>query len=117
MHHLHVETKSLLLDDHLKLHASQLRQKSQLSTHPLHNLIPQKSDLRKKKATIYDNWSGKTITIANNNSNTSITKDIISQNMTTIHTMAVKEGLQSLDPNPILMQPAPEINPAEQSLP
>ena len=37
--------------------------------------------------------------------------------MTTIHTIVVKKCLQSFGPNPVLMQPAPKINPAEQSLP
>src|SRR5437867_1131310 len=39
--HLHQETKTLPLSNHLKLHASQLKQKSQLPTHPLHNLTKQ----------------------------------------------------------------------------
>ena len=60
---LHIETKTLLLSNHLKLHATQLRQNSQLPTHPLHNLLPQPADLRKKKETIFDNWSGTIITI------------------------------------------------------
>jgi len=36
--HLHEETKTLPLKEHLKLHSSQLRQKSQLPNHPLHSL-------------------------------------------------------------------------------
>jgi len=36
--HLHEETKVLPLEDHLKLHSSQLRQKTQLPTHPLHTI-------------------------------------------------------------------------------
>ena len=64
--HLHIETKTLPLSNHLKLHASQLRQKSQLPAHP-HNLLPQPAGLREMKETIFDNWSGKTITIKNDN--------------------------------------------------
>ena len=44
--HLHTEAKVLPLSNHLRLHASQLRQKSQLPTHPLHNLLPQPAGLR-----------------------------------------------------------------------
>src|SRR6185436_17259905 len=36
--HLHIETKTLPLSNHLKLHATQLRQKSQLPTHPLYTI-------------------------------------------------------------------------------
>ena len=114
--HLHTEAKILPLSNHLKLHASQLRQKSQLRTHPLHNLLPQPAGLREKKKTIFDNWSGTTITIKNDNNNTSTT-ELITQNLKTIHTIAVDECIRSYKPNSILAQPAPNINPSEQSLP
>src|SRR6476661_4009815 len=39
--HLHTETQVLPLSTHLKLHASQLRQKAQFPTHPLHSLTNQ----------------------------------------------------------------------------
>ena len=41
----------------------------------------------------------------------------ITQNLKAIHTIAVAECRQSYNPNPILAQPAPNINPSEQSLP
>ena len=107
--HLHIETKTLPLSNHLKLHASQLRQKFQLPTHPLHNFLPQPAGLRKIKKTIFDNWSGTTITIKNDNNNTPTTERI-TQNLKAIHTIAVDECLQSYKPNPILAQPAPNIN-------
>src|SRR3989442_15556836 len=61
------------------------------------------------KQTIFENWSGKTIDINNNNTMPS-TPDSISQNLKTIHTMAVSECLKSYKPNPILAQSAPNIN-------
>src|SRR6185436_19186749 len=72
--HLHIETRTLPLSNHLKLHATQLRQKSQLSTHPLHNLLPQPAVCTKMKATIFGNWSGTTMTIKNDNNNASTTE-------------------------------------------
>src|SRR4029077_19446839 len=114
--HLHIETKILPLSNHIKLHASQLRQKSQLPTHPLHNLVPQPTGLREMKETIFDNWSGKTITIKKDN-NKNPTTELITQNLKAIHTIAVDECIQSYKPNPILAQPAPNTNPSEQSLP
>src|SRR6478609_5210346 len=44
--HLHTETEILPLRNHVKLHASQLRQKAQLSTHPLHPLTKQNQSCR-----------------------------------------------------------------------
>jgi hypothetical protein len=38
-HHLHAETLTLPITEHLKLRASQLRNKSQLPLHPLHILL------------------------------------------------------------------------------
>src|SRR2546425_4691904 len=90
--------------------------KSQLPTHPLHNLTKQAVCTRRMKQTIFENWSGKTIDINNNNTIPS-TPDSISQNLKSIHTLAVSECLQSYKPNPILAQPAPNINVSEQSFP
>ena len=53
--HLHIETKTLPLKYHLKLHASQLRQKALLTTHPLHDLTQPDTSLRKMKETIFHN--------------------------------------------------------------
>src|SRR5207248_2695928 len=64
--HLHKETKTLPLSNHLKLHASQLRQKSQHTTHPLHDLTKQSQCPRKKKQTIFDDWGKQTVTISIN---------------------------------------------------
>ena len=46
--HLHSETKILPLQNHLKLHASQLTQKASHPTHPLHPLTTQKAHPRYK---------------------------------------------------------------------
>jgi hypothetical protein len=113
--HLHKETETLPLSNHLKLHASQLKQKAQLSTHPLHDLTQQTKCPRNLKQTIFDSRSRKTFNI-NNNANPP-TPDSIAQNIKTIHTMAVDECLKSYGPNPILSQPAPSIDKSEQSLP
>ena len=48
--HLHAETKVLPIHQHLQLHASQIRQKAQHPTHPLHKLTihPHTPRLKKK---------------------------------------------------------------------
>src|SRR5688572_30298379 len=114
--HLHKETKTLPLSNHLKLHASQLRQKSQLPTHPLHNLTKQSQCPRKKKQTIFDDWGKKTVSITNSNT-IPTTPETISQNLKTIQTTIADECLKSYEPNSILSEPAPDINPSEQTLP
>ena len=86
--HLHKETTTLPLSNHLKLHASQLRQKSQLPTHPLHDLIKQSECPRKKKQTIFNDWGKKTVSISNSNT-IPPTPETISQNLKTIHTTIV----------------------------
>ena len=56
--HLHTETKILPIKDHLKLHASQLRQKAQLQSHPLNSLTkmkPSRKIIKLKRPTIFDN--------------------------------------------------------------
>ena len=113
--HLHRETKTLPLSNHLKLHASQLRQKCQDNKHPLHNLTRQALCPRRMKQTIFDNWSDKTINIDNKDINPP-TPETITKNLKIIHTISVNECIKSYKPNPILSQPAPDIHNSEQSL-
>ena len=49
--HLHDETHTLPIREHLQLHASQIRQKSQHPTHPLHYITTQHPDVRNKQHT------------------------------------------------------------------
>jgi hypothetical protein len=46
--HLHIETDILPLKEHLKLHASQLKQKSKLPSRPIHSLLKQPKPYRHK---------------------------------------------------------------------
>src|SRR6476469_4785043 len=55
--HLQTETEILPLRHHLKLHASQLRQKAHLPTHPLHPRTKQNQSRGQKKPTIFENNS------------------------------------------------------------
>src|SRR6185436_14779040 len=53
IHHLHQETLVLPLTTHLKLHASQLKEKTKLTNHPLHPLRMQPKPPRDMKTTIF----------------------------------------------------------------
>ena len=111
--HLHAETLVLPIKEHLQLHASQYRQKSQHTEHPLHHLTRQPPNPRHMKETIYDNvnYTTNLDTPPDNTTHTTI-----KQNMKTIHTQLVHDYTQSLH-NKILNTKPPPINPAEQSLP
>ena len=55
--HLHDETKVLRIDTHLKLHATQLKQLTQISIHSLHDFNAYSDPPRNKTATIFHNNS------------------------------------------------------------
>src|SRR5215469_7278343 len=61
------------------------------------------------KETIFENWNNKTINI-HNNSAIPHTLESIAQNLKKIHTIAVDECLKSYTLNPIISQPAPDVN-------
>ena len=111
--HLHTETQILPLSTHLKLHASQLRQKAQLPTHPLHSLTKQNPSRRQMKQTIFENTSFTTNHDANP---TNTTETTVQRNIREIHHSIVENHLQSLKLNKIINQPTPPINIDEQNL-
>ena len=53
--HLHDETHNLPIREHLQLHTSQIRQKSQQPKHPLHYITTQQTTPRHNKQTTYNN--------------------------------------------------------------
>jgi len=113
--HLHDETSTLPLQQHLTLHASQLKQKSQLPTHPLHAISQNITPPRPMKQTIFHNWKYPMINIPSDPILT--TNDTISQNMKTIHTTIVQNYLTHRLPNKVLKQTPPVINKSEETLP
>src|SRR4029077_17169820 len=64
--HFHQETQVLQLSTHLKLHASQLKEKTKLSQHPLHQLRMQPEPPRKMKKNIYQENNDYTTDIETN---------------------------------------------------
>merc|ERR1712074_459795 len=86
--HLHEETKILPIDKHLKLHASQLRQKSQDPDHPLHHITTQPRNPRNKKQTIFKN-ENYTVNIDTPPQDT--TEQTIKLNMKTIHSTITQQ--------------------------
>jgi hypothetical protein len=112
--HLHDETQVLPLDIHLKLQASQLKQKAQLATHPLHKYTTQQQAARNMKQTIFHNNN---YTTNINNASTDITEQDIQRNIKSIHTTVVANYLANRKHNKIINEPAPKINETEQTLP
>ena len=108
--HLHNETNILPLNAHLKLHSSQLRQKSQHTTHPLHKFTVLTENERHKKQTIFDNNNNYTVNI--NTKSDLICEDLIQSNLKLIHSHIVSNHL-SQRPNKVLQDQTPSVSPAE----
>jgi len=112
--HLHEETKTLPLKEHLKLHSSQLRQKSQLPNHPLHSLNIHNPKSRYIRQTIFQN---RNYTTNYDNNQNLFTENTIEENKKRIHSDIVNNYIQSKEPNKILNQIAPEISKNEENIP
>jgi hypothetical protein len=111
--HLHVETKVLPIKEHLKLQASQLRQKAQLQTHPLNKLTKLDSSKILKRPTIFDNTNH---TINYDDNQNLFTKETIELNKKRIHTDITAEYISEIEPNKVINKIAPEINKHEENL-
>ena len=109
--HLHNETNILPLNAHLKLHSSQLRQKSQHPTHPLHKFTVLTEKERHKKQTIFDNNNNYTVNI--NTKSDLICEDLIQSNLKLIHSHIVSNHLSQRPPNKVLQDQTPSVSPAE----
>ena len=112
-HHLHHETKVLPIDLHLNLHASNYRQKTNLPTHPNHNLNGIPTPNRNMKTTIFHK-AAKLITKPKTNHTT---PDQITTNIKANHTLAVKNYHKSLPPHKLTNQPFLQAHPSEKTLP
>ena len=113
--HLHDETQILPIKQHLQLHASQLLQKSEHITHPLHHLTLQPPATRKQKQSIFHPDYQHITRIKTNKKDTQ--EDNIKKNLKTIHTTTVNTYLMNRAPNKTINQIPPEINRTEEDLP
>ena len=108
------ESSILPLKQHLKLHASQLNQKSKSTTHPLHSLQNPKKCKKLRKKTIFNDKTGlvdpKLALTVNEH-------DSIKGNMKTIHTTIVFDYLTHRNNNKVINIIPPEINLSEKTLP
>ena len=109
--HLHNETSILPLNAHLKLHSSQLRQKSQHPTHPLYKFTVLTENERHKKQTIFDKNNNYTVNI--NMKSDLICEDLIQSNLKLIHSHIVSNHLSQRPPNKVLQDQTPSVSPAE----
>jgi hypothetical protein len=112
--HLHEETKVLPLREHLKLHSSQLRLKTQISTHPLNKLNNKNPKSRHIRETIFDN---KDFTINPKLNHNTITNTTIEKKKTFIHSKIVKIYTNQKARNKVIDSIAPEIDKHEETLP
>ena len=113
IHHLHDKTLILPIHEHLQLHASQYKQKTQHPSHPLHKHTTYFNTPRLKK-TIFNNR--RYTTNIPTDSHTFTTTDI-ETNMRNIYTYTVSRHLATRDNNKTLRTPPPNISSSEQILP
>ena len=112
--HLHDETLTLPIHEHLQLHASQYKQKTQHPSHPLHKHTTYFNTPRLKKNTIFNN--GRYTTNIPTDPHTVTTTDI-KTNMRHIHTSIVSRHLATRGNNKILRTPPPHTSSSEEILP
>ena len=112
--HLHDETLTLPIHEHLQLHTSQYKQKTQHPSHPLHKHTTYINTPRLKKPTIFNN--GHYTTSIPTDPHTVTTTDI-KTNMCHIHTSIVSRHLATRGNNTILRTPPPHTCSSEERLP
>ena len=112
--HLHDETNILPIQKHLQLHASQVRQKSQYPSHPLHRYTAHNTSQRQKKPTTFNN-SRYTTNIPTDPCN--VTTADIKANMRDIHTSIVSQHLAARDNIKIFHTHQPQVSSTEENLP
>ena len=101
--HLLSETKILPLQNHLKLHASQLTQKASHPTHPLHPLTTQEAHPRYKKQSTFNNNINYTLNIPSSTQTTSHTnkkqhENHTHKNSTRLHIIHSQQNSQQATP-------------------
>ena len=112
--HLHDETNILPIQKHLQLHASQIRQKAQYPSHPLHKYTTYNNSQRLMKPTTFNN-SRYTTNIPTDPC--TVTTADIKANMRDIHTTIVSQHLAARDNNKILRTHPPQVSRTEENLP
>ena len=112
--HLHDETLTLPIHEHLQLHASQYKQKTQHPSHPLHKHTTYFNTPRVKKPTIFNN--GRYTTNIPTDPHT-VTITDIKTNMRHIHTSIVSRHLATRGNNKMLRIPPPHTSSSEEILP
>ena len=109
--HLHDETLTLPIHEHLQLHASQYKQKTQHPSHPLHKHTTYFNTPRLKK-TLFLTTAATQQTFPH-----TVTTTDIKTNMRHIHTSIVSRHLATRGNNKILRTPPPHTSSSEEILP
>ena len=108
------ETNILPIYHQLQLHASQIRQKAQHPTHPLHKLTIHPHTPRLKKQTTFNNINYTTNIDTHPNT---VTQQQITAHSTQIHSSIVQTHILQRNHNKLIQQFAHKISQSELSLP
>ena len=101
------------MDTHFKLHATQLKQLTQIQTHPLHDFNAYSDPPRNMKTTIFYNNEHTNIII----SKLDITPEECRENLKHIHTMITSQNLSCRKNNKVTNTILYNIYSSEQTLP
>ena len=110
--HLHDETLTLPIHEHLQLHASQYKQKTQPASHPLHKHTTYFNTPRLKNPLFFNSYTTNIPTDPH-----TVTTTDIKTNMRHIHTSIVSRHLATRGNNKILRTPPPHTSSSEEILP
>ena len=111
--HMHGKTLTLPIHEHMQLHASQYKQKTQHPSHPLHKHTTYFNIPRLKNTIIYNGLYTTNIPTDPH----TVTTPYIKTNMRHIHTSIVSRHLAARGNNKILCTPLPHISSSEERLP
>jgi len=111
-HFLHHETKILPIKSHLKLHASNYKEKTKDPGHPNHHIYQRNPPPRRMKTTIFHDTAN-----LYHHQTQNPTQEQIKQNIKTNHTLAVTEHQNQLPNCKFTNQPYLTSHPSEINLP
>ena len=112
--HLHTETQTLPVVDHLGLLCSQYLASALRPSHPSHAIVTRNSGPRTIKTSLQSKFLP---SIAHHLTNGITSPDDYDNIITSLHTEAVQSAIQSFPPHRFLHQVPPPINPEELTLP
>ena len=113
-HHLHTETQTLPVSDHLSLLCAQFLSRTLIPSHPSHLFTSAPSGPRNIRHTLQSKFLP---TVAPYLTNGTLPPDQYKPTLQALHTSAVRSAIDSRNPNRVLLAHPPPVSDEELSLP